>query len=263
VHEQGAYGWTPLLLGARVCRNLSFANQLKASRHTGGVSRHVQDDWLSHCYRTMELLLEHGADPNASRADRDSLLEVAEGLNKSASVLLLAFGADMSKTEAYCRKDLPAATGKRIEEWLNPWKEACPICDLPNLDDVMEGLHVDVQSIISHTVSLDWEVPVVLERIQRLNPDMSAYDCLRDEVVLIAYGKLNSSETGKGVLEATTCGEFVERKWGILGQTLLKDVARRCPLKRPDDDTGQYHFIFVVSDEHQGPSPEYTVFRSK
>jgi hypothetical protein len=53
----------------------------------------------------MKFLRERGADPNVSRKGRDSLLEVAEGGDKDCFVLLLAYGADIAKTEVFCLTD--------------------------------------------------------------------------------------------------------------------------------------------------------------
>ena len=239
VIENTTDGWTPLLLGARICRNKSLARRFRGSVHVPGTSARAQED-LSQCYRTMKFLLERGANPNASRAGRDPLLEVAEGGDKNCFILLLAYGADVSKTEALCRgANLPDETREKIKAWLVPWRDRGPIHDLPNLEALLRELDTDAQDIVSHTVAMDWEVPVIVERIQKLNPDKSAYDCLRDEVVLMACDRMNPTGTVTKVFEAISCGEFVKREWGFEGQAMLRDISQCCPLTPLSDGKGQ------------------------
>ena len=179
-----------------------------------------------------------GANPNASRIDRDLLLEVAEGGDKNCFVLLLAYGADMSKTEAFCHEGLPSEIKSNIQAWLKPWRAHDSIESLPNLGTMLEDLESDARNLISQTVAMDWELPLVVERIKRLNPEKSAYDCLWDEVVLIGYEKGPLGECRR-TFEATTCGEFTERRWPHLGKMLVADIAARCSLELSHNETGQ------------------------
>jgi hypothetical protein len=245
VLENRTNGWTPLLVGARMCRNTSLLKK----RHLLSNEHDAQKDSLSQYYRTMKFLLERGANPNASRNGRDSLLEVAEGGDKNTFVLLLAYGADSSKTEAFCHGSVPISTKSRIEAWLSPWNALCPIGSLPNLGAVYEDLEDDLRELLSQTIAMDWEVPLVVERIKSLNPEKSAYDCLRDEVVLIWYEKGPSGESSTGGFEATTCGEFVRRRWPSLRQMLLADIAVRCSPQGSGNETGQWYFSNIVSNE--------------
>jgi hypothetical protein len=101
VLENRTDGWTPLLVGARMCRNTCLA----AKRDPFSSASDKRSTLLSQYHFTMKFLRERGADPNVSRKGRDSLLEVAEGGDKDCFVLLLAYGADIAKTEVFCLTD--------------------------------------------------------------------------------------------------------------------------------------------------------------
>jgi hypothetical protein len=217
-----------------MCRNTSLVKK----RYPFSEDCGSQEKALSQYHQTMKFLLERGSNPNARRMGRDSLLEVAEGGDKDCFVLLLAYGADIAKTDIFCQSGLPSETKSRIQTWLEPWKASNIIESFPSPGDVFEDLGDDARDLISRTVAMDWEIPRVIESIKILNPGKSANDSLRDEVVLVGYdeGFFGVAETE--AFEAIRCGEFVERTWPPFGRLLLTDIAGCCSMHMLDNDSG-------------------------
>jgi len=83
-------------------------------------------------------------------------------------------------------------------------------------------------SIRIANIMFPWEIPSVLDLAPGVRKDMECSIAreLEDHLVLVAWPA--TDDRGKEVLrtEATTCSEYLQRRWGSLGRHLLGDIAR-------------------------------------
>ena len=83
---------------------------------------------------------------------------------------------------------------------------------------------------------------MVIGRARGWNSEKSSYECLHDEVVLLAYDPMNLDATDTNGFEATTCGEFIKRKWDVHGLLVLKEISNNLA-GRSDGMTCKYFSI--------------------
>jgi len=78
-------------------------------------------------------------------------------------------------------------------------------------------------------VIFQWEVPEAVSLGQATSGQeaYSVIESLQNHVVMAYSTKEIDGESVERV-EATTCGEYVERSWGVVGKQVLDHVATHC-----------------------------------
>ena len=161
-------------------------------------------------HRIIKLLLDHGADVEAGHRGLTPLVVAVHKGQWEVVEMLLEYGADFTRIDE--RTPLPPH--------LRLWKTAALGTAYDNLSSLSRDMGVDITTF---PLTYDWEIPAVLKSAEGLGCE--AYQTFLEKLVVIVGRKSTvSPEQDWNPLKATTCSEYLERQWNMLGTQLLQDI---------------------------------------
>jgi len=167
-------------------------------------------------------LLEAGADINLfHKVDGSPLLAALLASHWDAVLFLLQRGAEIPDPHYW-------KNSNEVPQFLRLWRNAVLEYTYGEFGEFMRDFNDANNSIRIANVMFPWKIPSMLELAPsvRMNSEDFIAKSLENHLVLVRWSA--TDDDGNEILrtEATTCSEYVQRRWGSLGRQLLRDITR-------------------------------------
>jgi ankyrin repeat protein len=109
------------------------------------------------------------------------------------------------------------------------WKNLASKHAYCRMEDLFEDWESTTVLLPVKVMEFAWQVPEVLvHQTQSANPETSSHvnESLQNHIVLVRRLAIDQSGNEASRIEALTCAEYIQRRWGSFGQSVLQDVAQ-------------------------------------